>query len=53
MPWLIALMGSLLGSRGGWGVEGVALFSYAVIFVGEGLWLLLVVAVKIISAMLR
>jgi len=34
MPWLIALMGSLLGSRGGWDVEGVALFSYAVI-VGE------------------
>ncbi len=30
----IYLMGSLFGSRGGWGVEGVALFSYAVI-VGE------------------
>ena len=32
----IYLMGSLLGSRGGWVVEGVALFSYAVIVVGEG-----------------
>jgi len=29
-------MGSLLGSRGGWVVEGVALFSYAVIVVEEG-----------------
>jgi len=29
-------MGSLFGSRGGWGVEGVALFSYAVIVVEEG-----------------
>jgi hypothetical protein len=36
MPWLIALMGSLLGGRGGWSVEGVALFSYAVIVVEEG-----------------
>ena len=33
---LIALMGSLLGGRGGWSVEGVALFSYAVIVVEEG-----------------
>ncbi len=30
------LMGSLLGSRGGWGVEGVALVSYVVIVVEEG-----------------
>ena len=30
------LMGSLFGSRGGWVVEGVALFSYAVIVVEEG-----------------
>jgi len=30
------LMGSLFGSRGGRGVEGVALFSYAVIVVEEG-----------------
>jgi len=29
-------MGNLLGSGGGWGVEGVALFSYTVIFVEEG-----------------
>jgi len=29
-------MGSLFGSRGGWGGEGVALFSYAVNVVGEG-----------------
>ncbi len=36
MPWLIILMGSLFGSRGGRGVEGVALFSYAVIVVEEG-----------------
>jgi len=36
MPSLIFFMGSLFGSRGGWGVEGVALFSYAVIVVGEG-----------------
>ncbi len=36
MPWLIALMGGLFGSRGGRGVEGVALFSYAVIVVEEG-----------------
>ena len=36
MLWLIALMGSLLGGRGGWSVEGVALFSYAVIVVEEG-----------------
>ena len=28
---LIYLMGNLFGSGGGWGVEGVALFSYAVI----------------------
>ena len=28
-------MGSLPGSRGGWVVEGVALFSYAVIVVEE------------------
>ena len=33
---VIALMGSLLGVRGGWSVEGVALFSYAVIVVEEG-----------------
>ncbi len=32
----IYVMGSLLGSRGGWVVEGVALFSYAVIVVEEG-----------------
>ncbi len=30
------LMGSLFGSRGGWGVEGVASFSYTVIVVEEG-----------------
>jgi hypothetical protein len=30
------LMGSLLGGGGGWGVEGVALFSYTAIVVGEG-----------------
>ena len=36
MLWLIALMGSLFGSRGGRGVEGVALYSYAVIVVEEG-----------------
>jgi len=29
-------MGGLFGSRGGWGVEGVASFSYAVIVVEEG-----------------
>jgi len=29
-------MGNLFGSGGGWGVEGVALFSYAVIVVEEG-----------------
>ena len=46
MLWLIALMGSLLGGRGGWSVEGVALFSYAVIVVEEGRWLLLVVAAE-------
>ncbi len=28
--------GESVGSRGGWGVEGMALFSYAVIVVGEG-----------------
>ncbi len=33
---VIVLMGSLLGGRGGWSVEGVALFSYAVIVVEEG-----------------
>ncbi len=33
---LIALMGRLFESRGGWSVEGVALVSYAVIVVGEG-----------------
>ena len=32
----IYLMGNLFGSGGGWGVEGVALFSYAVIVVEEG-----------------
>ncbi len=32
----IYVMGGLLGSRGGWVVEGVALFSYAVIVVEEG-----------------
>ncbi len=33
---VIALMGCLFGSRGGWSVEGVALVSNAVIVVGEG-----------------
>jgi hypothetical protein len=36
MSELIFLMGSLFGSRGGRGVEGVALFSYAVIVVEAG-----------------
>jgi len=36
MLWLVVLMGSLFGSRGGRGVEGVALFSYAVIVDEEG-----------------
>ncbi len=36
MSKLIFLMGSRFGSRGGRGVEGVALFSYAVIVVEEG-----------------
>ena len=33
---LLFFLPNLFGSGGGWGVEGVALFSYTVIVVGEG-----------------
>ncbi len=36
LPNDLADMGGLFGSRGGWDVEGVALFSYAVTVVEEG-----------------
>jgi hypothetical protein len=49
---------SVFESRGGWLVGGVTLVSYAVIVLGKGRWLLLVMnlwwgAVEIMSGMLR